>query len=232
MSRVRALVEGQTEQGFVRDVLAPHLTLQGVYLFATLVGKPGHRGGVRPWQSVQRDILRVLKQDQAVYCTTMFDYYGLPSDWPGRQEAGSQRGISEKAGVIERAIHGDIVDATGESFDGRRFLPYIQMHEFEALLFSDTQALAETVQRPDLKTPFDQIVSECGEPEGIDDDRETAPTKRILSLVPGYQKVVYGTLTAINTGLDVIRGKCPHFAEWLDRLELLGRDASSGDVQR
>ena len=89
MSRVLALVEGQTEQAFVRDVLAPELGNRGVFISATLIGKPGHKGGIRSYESVQRDILAALKQDIGRSCTTMFDYYGLQADWPGVPEARS-----------------------------------------------------------------------------------------------------------------------------------------------
>jgi len=142
MSRVRALVEGQTEEAFVREVLAPNLGVHGVFVSATRIGKPGRRGGVRPWLVVRNDILATLKQNRAVYCTTMFDYYDLPSDWPGTDGTRRKRPISKKAGEIQQAIQADVCNELGESFDAQRFIPYIQMHEFEALLFSDTGVLA------------------------------------------------------------------------------------------
>ena len=222
MSRVRALVEGQTEQAFVREVLAPHLVAHGVSITATMIGKPGRRGGVRPWPVVRNDILATLKQNNASCCTTMFDYYGLPTDWPGRSEARRKRQVSTKAEAIEQAIHADVCGELGGSFDGARFLPYIQMHEFEALLFSDTKVFAEAVQRPRIQTRLDEIVEECGEPEGIDDDPETAPSKRICSLVRSYQKVVLGIIAAQRIGLPTMRERCPHFAQWIGALEQLG----------
>ena len=222
MSRVRALVEGQTEQAFVRAVLAPHLGACGVSITATMIGKPGRRGGVRPWPVVRNDILATLKQDNAICCTMMFDYYGLPPDWPGRSEARRKRQVSTKAEAIEQAIYADVCDELGESFDGARFLPYIQMHEFEALLFSDTGVLAEAMQRPHLRSRLDAIVQECGKPEGIDDDPETAPSKRIRTIVSGYQKVLHGIIAAKRIGLPAMRERCPHFAEWLEALERFG----------
>lgn len=222
MNRVRAMVEGQTEEAFVREVLAPNLGAHGVFISATRIGKPGRRGGVRPWGEVRRDILATLKQDRAIYCTTMFDYYGLPSNWPGRDEARQERQTSTKAGAVEQAIRADVCAQLGDSFDEARFLPYIQMHEFEALLFSDTGVLAESVQRPRLKLRLDEIVEQCGEPEGIDDNPQTAPSKRICTLVGSYQKVVHGTIAAMRIGLTTMRARCPHFAKWLEALERLG----------
>lgn len=222
MSRVRALVEGQTEESFVRSVLASSLAVNGVFVTATRIGKPGHRGGIRPWPAVRKDIIATLKQDRDVHCTTMFDYYALPSDWPGLMEARQQNLISAKAEAIERSIHADICWQLGDSFDKKRFVPYIQMHEFEALLFSDTLVLAETVQSPYIHARLDEIVEECGEPEGIDDSPESAPSKRIIELAPRYQKVVLGTIAAIRIGLPSIRSRCPHFSKWINVLEQFG----------
>ncbi|MEK6799327.1 MAG: DUF4276 family protein [Planctomycetota bacterium] len=222
MNRVRALVEGQTEEAFVREVLAPNLGVHGVFVSATRIGKPGRRGGVRPWPVVRNDILATLKQDRAVYCTTMFDYYGLPSDWPGTDGTRRKKLISTKAGEIQQAIQADVCNELGETFDAQRFIPYIQMHEFEALIFSDTGVLAECLQRPDLQARLNTIVEECGEPEGIDDHPETAPSKRIRALVHGYQKVLHGVIAAKRIGLTTMREKCPHFAQWLGALEGLG----------
>ena len=91
MSRVVAIVEGYTEQAFCREVLAPALGAKGVSLEAQLVGKPGHKGGVRSWESARRDILNALKQQPDRACTTMVDYYGLPGDWPGVRQAKRNR---------------------------------------------------------------------------------------------------------------------------------------------
>jgi hypothetical protein len=221
MSRVLALVEGQTEQTFVREVLAPDLGRLGVFLSASLIGKPRHKGGVRPWASARADILTALKQDQHRYCTTMFDYYGLPTDWPGRRTA-LPRPYREAVSTIERAVHEEICGELGDSFDQSRFVPYIQTHEFEALLFAEPQILADVAQCPSLSDHFEEIVAECGEPEAIDDHPETAPSKRILGVAPSYQKVLHGTIAAKQIGLAKMKQACPHFGEWVGRLEALG----------
>jgi len=220
--RVLALVEGQTEETFIREIVSPLLATGDVVISATT---PGHRraqGGVQHWGCTKKELLRYLKEDTGRFVTTMFDYYRLPSDWPGRDEAKRKKLISTKAEEIERAIHADVCGELGGSFDGARFLPYIQMHEFEALLFSSTGVLAEAVPPPNLQARLDAIVQECGEPEGIDDDPETAPSKRICALVPGYQKVVHGINAAKRIGLPMMRERCPHFAQWLEKLEQLG----------
>ncbi len=222
MSRVLALVEGHTERSFIKEVLAPDLGLRGVFLTAALIGKPGHKGGIRPYLGVRKEILAALKQDHVRYCTTMFDYCGLPRDWPGvaQADAAERRLIAER---IEGALHDDICSALGPSFEADRFLPYIQMHEFEALLFSDPDILAETLQKPALASDFRSIVADCGDPEGIDDVPQTSPSARIGAAAGAYRKVVQGTIAAKRIGLPTMRERCSHFCEWVGRLEGLGR---------
>ena len=109
----------------------------------------------------------------------------------------------------------------GAGFDQNRFLPYVMMHEFEALLFSDCAAFGRGIGRPDLDGNFQEIRDAFGNPEEIDDSPETAPSKRVERLVRGYQKPLLGTLAALEIGLGTIRRECPHFGSWLDQLEHL-----------
>ena len=52
-------------------------------------------------------------------------------------------------------------------------------------------------------------------PEEINDDPQTAPSKRILNIFPKYKKVTDGTQIALKVGLEQIRKECPHFDEWM-----------------
>jgi len=153
MSRVLALVEGPTEREFVRNVLAPHLGRRGVYLYPRVVGKPGHKGGVRSFDAVLRELIALARQEPLSVCTTMFDYSGMPPDWPGVADARG-RSFREIPEIVEGAIAERLVSALGDSADPRRFIPYVQMHEFEALLFADPQRLAVSLGRPDLACRF------------------------------------------------------------------------------
>ncbi len=218
MSRVLALVEGATERAFVDLLLAQELSQIGVYIRARIVGKPGHKGGVRPYASVRNELLALLKEDGRCHVTMMFDYYGLPTDWPGSE----LRGHQASAAVVQQMelqIHADICTQMGQSFDPSRFVPYLQLHEFEAVLFSGPAPLAETVQDPALESEFRAIVDECGEPELIDDGPETCPSKRIAAIAPSYQKTFHGPVAAKRIGLSAMRQSCPHFDEWVFRLE-------------
>jgi hypothetical protein len=151
----------------------------------------------------------------------MFDYYGLGADFPGGTLSKGAE-AAEKAKSIEVAFHKAVSEEMGHTFHPNRFIPYIQMHEFEGMLFSDPGVLAIEVGSPELADRFGAIRSGFPTPEDIDDGPTTAPSKRIAALVPTYDKVFYGNVVAIEIGLDGIRSQCPHFSDWLRRLESLG----------
>ena len=228
MSRLLLHVEGQTEETFVNDLLAPHLCARGYdSVRARLVGNArqrDRRGGIRDWNAVRRDITNHLKEDAGAFATTMVDYYGLPRNgqraWPGRVQA-STLPFAEKAEAVEAALQADIGGEMGGGFDPGRFVPYVMMHEFEALLFSDCELFGRGIGRPDLAESFQGIRDQFASPEEIDDSPETAPSKRVEALVAGYQKPLFGILAALEIGLDAMRRECPHFAMWLARLETL-----------
>ena len=219
MVRVHVLVEGQTEETFANRILRPHFLEMEIYLYPRLVGKPGHRGGIGEYPRARRDILTTLKQDTCALCTTMFDYYGMPRSWPGRETAG-RKSFAEKAVTVEQAVLADISAELGEGPDFWRFIPYVQMHEFEALLFSDPRLLADGLGLPGDSETI-RIRSEFQSPEEIDDSPQTAPSKRIVSLNAAYQKVADGYLISQSIGLRTMRAECPHFNEWIERLEAL-----------
>ena len=223
MSRILVHVEGQTEESFVNNVLAPHLFRVGYTLVsARLLGNArqrSRRGGIRPWDSVRKDILSHLSSDQAALATTMVDYYGLPETWPGRKQAGSKKTLRARAASVEQAVLEDISESLGGSFDPRRFVPYVVMHEFEGLLFSDPDRFARGIGRPDLSSELQAIRADFDTPEEINDSPETHPSERIMELYKGYQKPLMGVLAVEEIGLDAIRGECPLFDRWVEKLE-------------
>ncbi|HXV59936.1 MAG TPA: DUF4276 family protein [Vicinamibacteria bacterium] len=193
----------------------------GVFLTAALIGKPGHKGGVRRYAAVRQDFITALKEDSRRFCTTMFDYYGLPSDWPELSKA-KKRQPRDGVKLVEKALLEDVAKQLGFSFDAKRFLPYIQLHEFEALLFSDPDRLASVLENPSLSTKLQSAVDECGEPEAIDDHPDTTPSKRIIDIARHFQKTFHGAIASTRIGLDRMREKCPHFHTWVNMLEALG----------
>ena len=220
MTRLLVLVEGETEENFVNEVLAPHLRNFGyVQTGARLLGNArqrSRRGGIRAWSSARTDLERHLRQDREAVVALMVDYYALPQSgpraWPGRA-------ASANADAVEAALRECIACAMGGGFDRGRFLPLVMMHEFEAMLFSNCEAFGKAIGRCDIIPDLKAIRDSFPNPEAIDDSPETAPSKRIEALCPSYEKPLMGTLAASEIGLDRIRAECPHFRNWLKRLE-------------
>lgn len=227
MARVIALVEGPTEEKFVRELLAPDLGAVGVGIVATTYGRPRLQGGVPSWSKAAREIIKLLKQDTTRYVTTMFDYYGMPRDWPERKAA-TGRAHGEKAEMVEQGMRDSIAASSDVDSLSLQFIPYVQMHEFEALLFSEPQTLAGVVSRlahpSGIGRELGRIAAAFRTPEEIDDHPATAPSKRILALAPDYQKAIDGNIAASRIGAETMRRECPHFESWLIRLGALGKN--------
>ena len=189
MTRLLIHVEGETEETFVNEVLAPHLYQYNfTKVSARLIGNArqrDRRGGIRAWNAVRKDILRHLNEDADALSTTMVDFYALPQSgdkaWPGRADA-ERRAFPEKAATVENALLADICGESGGNVYRNRFVPYVMMHEFEGLLFSDASKLGAGIGRPDLSSQFQVIRDQFESPEHINDSPLTAPSKRILNL--------------------------------------------------
>ncbi len=217
MSRVRILVEGQTEETFINDILSPHLCQMRVYPHAFLIRK---KGGSFAYQRARKEILNSLKQDNVLVCTTMVDFYGMPNDWPGRIESQSCMNYQDKAQTVEQALSEDIVAQMGDSWNPAQFIPYVQMHEFEALLFSDISVLAADNLRISMQLAC--ILGSFSCPEEINDNYDTCPSRRIKQHIEDYVKTVDGIIIACKIGLERMRQECPHFNEWITKLEGIG----------
>lgn len=228
MTRLLIHVEGETEETFVNEVLARHLWDFGFEMVeARLLGnarRRSRRGGIQGWPSSKRDLLRHIRQDPGCCMTTMVDYYALPKGgqrgWPGREEAG-MAAFSEKADIVESALLEDIEAEFGGNLETGRFIPFVLMHEFEALLFSDCQRFASGIGHSELASDFQAIRDDFETPEEINDSPVTAPSKRVEEILPNYQKPFQGNLAALEIGLPAIRGECPHFDTWVNQLEHL-----------
>jgi len=221
MTRVHVVVEGQTEESFVNEVLALALATRQVFLNPILLGVPGHKGGRVNYARVQKDILLKLKQDRSAYCSTMLDFYGLGKGFPGTPLPPNLSNL-DKVTHIEEAVKQDIIAQAPDLRPDVRFLPYLQLHEYEGLLFSDPAALARGIDQSNLASQFQSIREGFPTPEDIDDSPNTAPSKRVLRLCPSYRKVLNGTQAARAVGIDTMRRECPHFRDWIERLEQLG----------
>ena len=223
MIRVSVVVEGPTEERFVGDVLAPALWTRQVYLDARIVGKPGHKGGNTSYPRVKKDIVTQLKQDKVAFCSTMIDYYGLGRGFPGTPLPQNLSNL-DKVRHIERAVKADIVAELAEIRADIRFLPYLQLHEYEGLLFSDPTVFAASIGQQQLATRFVQIRQAFATPEDINDNPNTAPSKRIVGAYPAYRKLLDGLRAAQAVGIERMRTECTHFREWIECLEALSSE--------
>jgi len=229
MARLYLFAEGSTEQTFADTVLKPHLAALGLYLHPPVLiahaKKKGkvHRGGALKYLPMKNDILRFLAQEKGgeVFFTTMIDLYAIHPEFPGLAEAEKLRHMPNKrVEALERAFATDIGDG--------RFVAYIQLHEFEAYLFSNPTWFQYFYDHHEKEIAALQSIADAHTtPELINDDPHSAPSKRIIAELPDYEdaKSVVGPQVAELIGLDTIRAKCPHFAAWLSRLESLGKVA-------
>lgn len=220
MIRVHVICEGQTEELFVNEILQPYFSARRIFLQPALVGKPGHKGGYFKFDRLYSDVRNRLLGDTSAYCTTFFDFYGLPEDFPGKHEALRLGNITQKAASIQQFMTAALEAKLGQDVM-QRFIPYVQMYEFEALLFSEPALFAQGIDKADLADSFQQIVNAFDSPEHINNSKDTAPSKRVQELVYSYQKPLMGALAALEVGLPNMRERCVLFNDWLNRLEQL-----------
>ena len=213
MIRVCIVCEGQTEVEFVKNCLAPYLLSHEVLAFPSLLQSPSgnHRGGRVTVERLVKFISHQYHQTDRI--TTLVDFYGF-QDRAGRTRAQLEADIAAAARDI----------TTG--YDPRYVLPYVQMHEFEGLLFTNPTDFewAEDGWSEDVKAALMAVAQAFPNPEDINDSPETAPSKRILKIFPDgtYSKPEHGPLIAEATGIAAIRAKCPAFNEWVERLQAWG----------
>jgi hypothetical protein len=201
------------------------MTAKGIYLIASVVGKPGKKGGNTTYVRFAADIKNYLNQQADCFVTTMVDYYGIDSNWPGksevrrRKQAGETMGPEDMAIALETAMMEMLADSHPELDVTRRVIPYVSMHEFEALLFSDAQVMSEKLNVE--IAAFNAVLrAAAGNPEAINDSPVTAPSKRLENMTSDrYRKVLHGNMISEAIGIAVIREKCRHFDAWLTRIE-------------
>lgn len=213
--RLHLLVEGQTEETVVNRVLKPHLESVGWTVTISLVktkrpaGGPSHKGGISTWKQVETDVRLLLGDSSLTVLTTLFDYYGLPADFPGMRD--------RPAGdAYARVVH--VEQAFAAEINDRRFQPHLALHELEAWVFAAADELG-MLHGPEIaeRLRADEVLA--GGPELVNDAPATAPSKRILRYCPGYAKTSDGPMAIEELGLSRLRDRCPHLDAWLRSLE-------------
>ena len=218
MKRIHVLVEGQTEETFVRNLLQPYFWLLETDLNPVIVVTKRTRsgqtfkGGMTAYKKVRNDIQRLLDDTSAVLVTTMLDYYGLPNDFPGYDSLPDGTGYQRTKYLTEKFK---------EEINNQRFAPFLMLHEFEALLFVSPETIASAFPSLQIIDEFTKIRSGFSSPEEINDGAETHPSARIQKLIQSYQKPLHGSLITQRIGLELLRAECSHFNSWLNQLEII-----------
>ena len=218
---LHCIVEGATEKRFIDEVLAPYLANKCIFVTSseniTSVshGRISGKGGDIRFSRLEHQITKFLKGRADLYVATFSDYYGV-HEWPGLDRIPDNAMPGEIAAILNQAAIHDEPQLRCDS----RYLPFTAVHEFEALLFSNPDILEREIHA--YPGSVKAILRECGSPEQINTGKETAPSKRIMSLakIP-YSKVTNGIEIAKMITVDTMRERCPLFDEWLKKIEPL-----------
>ena len=217
MKRLVFIVEGETEEAFVNNILRPYFQSCGLYNPVQCFKIKHTQGGMHKYSYVRNDVLNTIYEHDVIV-TTMFDLYALPSSFPGYTEAKTINNHLERVRFLESKMKEDLNLSKGESFNN--YIPYIQLHEFEALAFSSINSFETLFEANEMDYKgIKDVIDSYSNPEDINDSPDTAPSKRMKKLIPGYNKVAYGISLIEYTGIDIILQKCPHFKEWIERLK-------------
>ena len=218
MKRIIIICEGATEKEFCSKTLVPYFAVKNYLLHPPLI-KASH-GGIVRWSELKKQIEMHLKTEKDAFVTTMIDYYGLykKHNFPEWNEAEKIIDKCKRMDYLEDAMKNDISDRYRN-----RFVPYIQLHEFEGLLFYDIKIFHQQIPSSDLVgiTELVQVFEKFDNPEMINDVKDTSPSHRLVRIINGYNKLVHGNILAEAIGVHRIREKCPRFDRWINKLEQL-----------
>lgn len=215
MKRLIIICEGETEQNFCDTILAPLFYSKQIIVQAPLL-KHSH-GGIVRWDLLKKQIETTLKSEPGVYATLFIDYYGLyeKHGFPHWEDAEHYVDKGERLSFLESSMKNDLDESIRY-----RFIPYIQLHEFEGLLFCEERVYEDIIPQGDLigLEELKETIASYPNPEMINSHKETSPSHRLLRIIRGYNKVVYGNIIAETIGLNNIRKKCPRFNNWINTL--------------
>ena len=222
------LVEGQSEEAFVKQTLAPWLAERGVFVQSPVVlwtkrlpAGSGFRGGVARWAQIRRNLLPLLADGDA-WVSTLLDFYGLPDDVPGLAAHRGQGSPLAQVLAVQMAMQTALEADIGPT---QRFLPFLALHEFEAWLFAAPTVVSAHFGSAELTAQLSAVIPDEGGPEAINHGPHTYPKARLRQAWPGYKETSDGPTLMAKIGIPAVRAHCPHFAAWLDQLEALGRTA-------
>ena len=201
------IAEGSTEVEFIESSLRQYFFDKQIFDIRAF-----DMGGSNSYRRYYKDVTTFLKKEKDIIVTSLIDFFRLPNDFPGYDAAKKLNGSTQQIEFIENQISTRV--------DDPRFVPYIQLHEFEGLLFTNMKGFNEIpgCNKKSLKE-LRSIIDSFPNPELINDGPETAPSKRLLRIIPGYDKPLYGAYIALENGLESIISRCPRFKAWVETLE-------------
>ena len=217
MKRLVFIVEGETEESFVNTILRPYFQGCGLYNPVQCFKIKHTQGGMHKYSYVRNDVLNTIYEHDVIV-TTMFDLYALPHSFPGYEESQTIENHLKRVVFLEAKMKEDLELNQNRQFNN--YIPYIQLHEFEALVFSSANGFEALFEDNEMNYKgIRDVIETFPNPEDINDSPETAPSKRMQKLIKGYNKVAYGISLIEYTGIDIILGKCPHFRNWIENLK-------------
>lgn len=210
------ICEGETEREFCKTVLYTPFLNKGISLVTSSIEKSN--GGIVSWYHLKKQIEATLMKEKTAVVSTFVDFYGLQDKhefpfWKQRLQCSDKNDMMHLLeNAMKEAIHDDL---------RFRFIPYLQLHEFEGLLFNDIEIFRSQLSGSELNhiDKLEHIINQYPNPELINDNKDTAPSKRLESLINGYRKTIHGPILAEAIGLQKIRAKCPRFNAWVTKLE-------------
>ena len=212
MKNVYIYCEGQTEESFINKVLAPYLANMNIWVrpivcTTKITPTQRYKGGVSDYKKIKKELQLICRQHHNEIVTTMFDYYAMPVNTPLIDCADPD--IYSCIEKIESAIKQDI-GLPNCCFN-------LSLHEFEGLLFSNPASFG-LIADADIVQRVQEIKDSARTPEHINNSPETAPSKRLQALIPGYAKVKNGSILSQDMGIDVIMENCKHFSDWINKI--------------
>lgn len=214
MNKIIIICEGQAEQQFCKEVLYPYFLARGVQILYPVISLSN--GGIVKWEVLKREIIEYLHRNnnKNTYVTTFIDYYGLNGfNFPGYE---INENVNTRRNIVNR-----ICENISREVSSYRFIPYIQLHEFETLIFTDINVLKEWYPEDEILDfeYLEDTVRRQPDIELINDSRHTAPSKRLKRAIPTYDKVTFGNILLLAIGLQRLRDANSNFNEWITKLE-------------
>lgn len=214
MKRVIIICEGPTELEFCREILQPYFLPKNIYIDSPLI--KASKGGIVKWGTLKKEIQNYLHQNAIV--TTLIDYYGIPDsyNYPAWIEAKEINDKYQRMDFLEQEMKNDIPDPLNQNF-----IPYYQLHEFEGLLFNNIETFDDLFESSEIidRENLERDIQDHPNPELINNNPNTSPSKRLQNYIKGYQKTLYGPMIAEHITLNQIRQKCTRFNHWIAAIE-------------